>query len=285
MDNVNLMDNALLDSFAAFIENNYRSFHTQRAYISDVKEFLNHSKTFSEREINRYIIHLSKKNISNRSIRRKLSSISIFFEFLKKNGNIKNNPMEFIIKPKMDKNLPKFLDIDETLQLLENISNTRDRALLELVYSSSLRASETMGLNIEDIDFEHLRIRIMRKGGKTTYVPVTQRAKKYLKIYIDKRISGAVFLNKYGNRLSTRSLQTIVKKYAMHNIFKDISPHTMRHTKATHLINSGMDIRILQKLLGHSSIRATQIYTHLNLKELMETYDRAHPLEKDKNSK
>ena len=281
------MDNTLFDSFAAFIKNNYSSVHTQRAYISDLKEFLDNfkEKDFSEKEINRYIIYLSKKNITNRSIRRKLSSINIFFEFLKKNGVIKNNPVEFVTRPKMDKNLPKFLDMDETLKLLENISNTRDRALLELIYSSSLRASEVMGLNIEDIDFEHLRIKIMRKGGKTAYVPMTQRAAGYLKIYIDKRSIGAVFLNKYGNHLSTRSLQTIVKKYAMHNIFKDISPHTLRHTKATHLINSGMDIRILQKLLGHSSIRATQIYTHLNLKELMEAYDRAHPLEKDKDFK
>ena len=280
---MNFMDSTLFDDFAAFIENNYRSLHTQRAYISDVKEFLNTSKNFSEKEINRYIIYLSKKNISNRSIRRKLSSISIFFEFLKKKGIIKNNPMEFITKPKMDKNLPKFLDMDETLKLLENIDSTRDRALLELIYSSSLRASEAMGLNMEDINFEHLKIKIVRKGGKTAYVPITQRAVKYLKIYIENRTEGAVFLNKYGSRLSTRSLQTIVKKYAMRNIFKDISPHTLRHTKATHLINSGMDIRILQKLLGHSSIRATQIYTHLNLKELMETYDKAHPLEKDKD--
>ncbi len=272
----------IYDEFCSYIQNRYASVHTQRAYISDVRDFLDTTYDINEDGINKYMVVLFKRGVTNRTIRRKLSSISTFCNFLKQKHVIEKNPVDFMEKPKIEKNLPKFLDVDDILNLLEKIKDPRDRAMVELIYSSSLRASEAISLNVEDVDFEHLRLRITRKGGKTTYVPITERAKRYLEIYIGERVSGALFLNRYGMRLSTRSLQKIVKKYSINNIFKDISPHTLRHSKATHLLNSGMDIRLIQRLLGHSSIKATQIYTHLNFKELAEVYDKTHPLSKNK---
>ncbi len=273
----------IYSEFCGYIEKRYTSVNTQRAYISDVAHFLSEVDVFDEEHINVYIFNLHKKGLTNRTIRRKLSSVSLFFDFMKHKGFMDKNPLEFMEKPKTDKKLPKFLDIDDVAHMLETIDNKRDRALIELIYSSSLRANEAMSLNVEDVDLVHLRIRITRKGSKVSYVPLTNRAKRYLEEYIDKRTNGALFLNRYGKRLSTRSLQKIVKKYAIGSIFKDISPHTLRHSKATHLLNSGMDIRLLQKFLGHSSIRATQIYTHLNLAELAKTYDKTHPLAKNEN--
>ncbi len=269
------------DEFCNYINTTFSSINTQRAYIGDVKEFLEHANDFDKEDIEDYIVTLRKKGLSFRTIKRKLSSISLFFNFLKRKQILKKNPVDYVDKPKMEKNLPKFLDADDVVNLLEKIEDLRDRALLELIYSSSLRAQETIGLNVEDIDFKHLRIRLIRKGGVSAYVPITKRAARYVSNYIGVRKQGALFLNRYNKRLSTRSLQKIVKKYALNNIFKDISPHTLRHSKATHLLNNGMDIRILQKFLGHSSIKATQIYTHLNLEELAKTYDRTHPLVKD----
>ena len=275
----------IYSKFCEYVEKHYTSVNTQRAYIRDVGHFLNETTTFDEDHINLFIFKLYKKGLTNRSIRRKLSSISLFLNFLKKNALIAKNPLEIMEKPKTEKNLPKFLDVDDVVRLLEKIDNKRDRALIELIYSSSLRANEAVSLNVEDVDFEHLRIRVKRKGSKVVYVPITNRAKTHLEEYVDKRKRGALFLNRYNKRLSTRSLQKIVKKYAMQSIFKDISPHTLRHSKATHLLNSGMDIRLLQRFLGHSSIRATQIYTHLNLTQLAKTYDKTHPLAKNNNEK
>ncbi len=267
-----------MEEFESYIVSRYQSEHTRRAYIADVKGFLDGGYSFDKSGVERYIVELSKRGISRRSIKRKLSSVSLFFRFLKDRGFVDVNPVELVDKPKQEKSLPKFLSVDDVITLLGSVKDARDRAILELLYSSSLRASEIMGLNVEDIDFEHLRIKVKRKGGSISYVPLNSRASSYIKRYIGQRRSGPLFLSRYGKRLTTRSLQKIVKKYALGSLFKDISPHTLRHSRATHLLNSGMDIRLLQKFMGHSSIRATQIYLHLNLKELAETYDSTHPL-------
>ena len=271
----------LLDRFEAFLEAGYSSKNTKRAYIRDVDEFLKQGFPFTLDGLNMYMKYLFDRGIKPSSISRKLASLSIFFDFLKERGVVEKNYVKLLDKPRVKRSLPKFLDLDETVALLESVENKRDRAILELLYSSSLRASELVGLNVKDVDFEHNRVRVRRKGGRSVYVPFSERAGRFLKEYVKDRRDGALFLNRYGKRLSTRSLQKIVKKYSMMSIFKDISPHTLRHTKATHLLNSGMDIRMLQRFLGHSTIKATQIYTHVNLKQLSEIYDRAHPLAKD----
>jgi len=273
--------NELLDRFEAFLESRYSSLNTKRAYIRDVSEFLSQGFPFTLDGLNMYMKLLFDKGIKPSSISRKLASLSIFFDFLKEQGVVEKNYVKFVDKPKVKRSLPKFLDMDETVALLESVKDKRDRAILELLYSSSLRADELVGLDVEDVDFEHNRLRVKRKGGRTVYVPFSERAKRFLKEYLRERSNGALFLNRYGRRLSTRSLQKIVKKHSMASIFKDISPHTLRHTRATHLLNSGMDIRMLQRFLGHSTIKATQIYTHVNLKQLSEIYDKTHPLSKD----
>ena len=272
----------LLDRFEAFLESKYSSINTKRAYIKDVDDFLRQGFPFSLDGLNMYMKLLFDRSVKPSSISRKLASLSVFFDFLKERGIIQKNYVKLLDKPKVKRSLPKFLDLDETIALLESVKHPRDRAILELLYSSSLRASELVGLDVKDVDFEHNRVRVKRKGGRSVYVPFSERAKRFLKEYVKDRKEGALFLNRYGERLSTRSLQKIVKKYSMRSIFKDISPHTLRHTKATHLLNSGMDIRMLQRFLGHSTIKATQIYTHVNLKQLSEIYDKAHPLAKDK---
>ncbi len=272
---------SLLEEFERFLDSKYSSVHTKRAYIRDVKEFLDSYNSFGADSLSRYEQTLFERGLKASSISRKFASLSVFFEFLKEKGIVEKNYTKLIDKPKAEKNLPRFLDVDETLALLESIEDKRDRAILELLYSSSLRASELVNLNVEDLDFEHLRLRVKRKGGRTFYVPFSERAKHHLVDYIRDRKKGALFLNRYGGRLSTRYLQRIVKRYSLNIIFKDISPHTLRHTKATHLLNSGMDIRLLQRFLGHSTIKATQIYTHVNLKQLAEVYDKTHPLSKD----
>ncbi len=271
----------LLDRFEAFLESKYSSINTKRAYIKDVDDFLRQGFPFSLDGLNMYMKLLFDRSVKPSSISRKLASLSVFFDFLKERGIIQKNYVKLLDKPKVKRSLPKFLDLDETIALLESVKHPRDRAILELLYSSSLRASELVGLDVKDVDFEHNRVRVKRKGGRSVYVPFSERAKRFLKEYVKDRKEGALFLNRYGERLSTRSLQKIVKKYSMRSIFKDISPHTLRHTKATHLLNSGMDIRMLQRFLGHSTIKATQIYTHVNLKQLSEIYDKAHPLAKD----
>ncbi len=273
--------NELLDRFEAFLESKYSSINTKRAYVKDVDDFLRQGFPFSLDGLNMYMKLLFDRGVKPSSISRKLASLSVFFDFLKERGVIQKNYVKLLDKPRVKRSLPKFLDLDETIALLESVKHPRDRAILELLYSSSLRASELVGLDVKDIDFEHNRARVKRKGGRSVYVPFSERAKRFLKEYVKDRKEGALFLNRYGERLSTRSLQKIVKKHSMRSIFKDISPHTLRHTKATHLLNSGMDIRMLQRFLGHSTIKATQIYTHVNLKQLSEIYDKAHPLAKD----
>ncbi len=273
--------NELLDRFEAFLESKYSSINTKRAYVKDVDDFLRQGFPFSLDGLNMYMKLLFDRGVKPSSISRKLASLSVFFDFLKERGVIQKNYVKLLDKPRVKRSLPKFLDLDETIALLESVKHPRDRAILEFLYSSSLRASELVGLDVKDIDFEHNRARVRRKGGRSVYVPFSERAKRFLKEYVKDRKEGALFLNRYGERLSTRSLQKIVKKHSMRSIFKDISPHTLRHTKATHLLNSGMDIRMLQRFLGHSTIKATQIYTHVNLKQLSEIYDKAHPLAKD----
>ncbi len=273
--------NKILKSFEQYIDAKYTSKNTKKAYLRDVDEFLKLTDGFGLEDVQKFMQVLFNRGLKPASIIRKLASLSVFFEYLKENGLVDKNYAKLIDKPKNSKKLPKFLDVDETIALLDSVKNKRDRAILELLYSSSLRASELLGLDVEDVDFENLRVRVKRKGGGVVYVPFSERAKRFLVEYIGARNSGPVFLNKYGKRLSDRYLRKLVKKYSVESIFKDISPHTLRHTKATHLLNSGMDIRLLQKFLGHSSIKATQIYTHVNLKQLAETYDNTHPLAKD----
>ncbi len=271
----------VLSKFLEFLKNNYQSHYTVKSYFLDVCQFIDYNKTYTanEKDINAYILFLAKNKKSPSTIKRKLSALSIFYRFLKKSG-IYNFDMDNLIRPKSPKNLPKFLDIDETINFLEQIEPLRDKAIIFLLYSSALRVSELANLNIEDINFLNNTIFLTRKGNKQMTVPASPKALNILKSYLKDRKKGSVFLNKFGKRLSERSIENIVKRHARKILFKDISPHTLRHSRATHLLNNGMDLRILQRFLGHSSILATQVYTHLSLQDLVKAYDAFHPLNK-----
>lgn len=226
------------------------------------------------------------------TIARKLSAVRSFFKYLVKRGVIAENPTESILTPKQDKTIPQYLPVDEMFRLLDSIQtgsilDLRNRAIFETLYSCGIRVSELVGLNVFDVDFNGSVIRVLGKGGKERIVPIGQKALAAVKTYrrglqqefgMSADSNGPLFLNKSRGRLSARSVARIlVKLVSGCGLLKPVSPHTMRHTFATHMLDAGADLRIVQELLGHKSLSTTQKYTHVSIDRLMETYDRAHP--------
>jgi integrase/recombinase XerC len=208
---------------------------------------------------------------------------------------VPSNPAKTVSTPKVEKTLPTTLTVDEAFRLMESPKNIpekpsevskenrlRDRAILELLYSSGLRVSELVGLNSNQLDSDLGIVRVMGKGRKERIVPVGMKALEALKAYLEERgmLGGEdpIFVNPLGGRLSARSVGRLIKKYTRHSgIFRKVSPHSLRHTFATHLLDAGADIREIQEMLGHSSLSTTQRYTHVSMGKLMEVYDKAHP--------
>ena len=222
---------------------------------------------------------------------RKLSTLKSFFEYALRQKWILANPAKTIRAPKIPKRVPRFLTVDEVFKLLAapktfTVLDSRDKAILELFYSSGLRLSELVGLNTQDIDFEKCMVRVRGKGDKERMVPMGKQAVASLKLYFEKRttlfhgklVDKAVFLNKNGTRVSARAVERLIDKYLKQSgIQKKVTPHILRHTFATHLLNSGADMRGIQELLGHASLSTTQRYTHVELDKLMKVYDKTHP--------
>ncbi len=270
--------------------------HTLTAYRSDLAQFLlfalrEKGETVAAQDIEhlflrRYLAGLSK-NTRKSSIGRKLAAIRSFFRFLLRRGSIGRNPAELIATPKKEQKLPFHLDIDQATILMEAPDNDRkyalrDRAMLELLYSSGLRVSELTGLNIGELDLAGGMVRVTGKGGKERIVPVGSRALEAITAYLDQRSDGttgsALFLNSRGGRINRRSVARTVDAHVLRiAAFKRISPHTLRHTFATHMLEGGADLRAIQELLGHASLSTTQKYTHVSIDRLMEVYDKAHP--------
>ena len=270
--------------------------HTLAAYRSDLAQlqaFVLHEKgeSVSAGEIDqlllrRYLARLSK-NSKKSSIGRKLAAIRSFFRFLLRRGIIAKNPAELIATPKKEQRLPFHLDIDQATTLMEapDVEQRyvlRDRAILELLYSSGLRVSELTGLNSGELDLTAGMVRVTGKGGKERIVPVGSRALEAVKAYMEERggdaIRGPLFLNTRGTRINRRSVTRIIDAHVLRiAAFKRISPHTLRHTFATHMLEGGADLRAIQELLGHASLSTTQKYTHVSIDRLMEVYDKAHP--------
>jgi len=228
------------------------------------------------------------QKLSPTSISRKLSTLRTFFRFWQKRGRISQNPASVLHSPKTSKPLPQFLNIDEVIALIESLQITdlkssRDRTILELLYSSGLRVSELVGLNLADMDFSQGTIRVRGKGSKERVVPVGEKAIQSLQRYRTFRDQkwgprDAIFLNNRGERLTVRTIQRLIDSAIKRvGLGKKISPHVLRHTFATHMLNAGADLRSIQELLGHNSLSTTQRYTHVNLDRLMSTYDKAHP--------
>jgi len=274
------------------IEKNY-SPHTILNYRLDLQDF-NRFLAGAELEkidylaLRKYLAVLKEKNLSSRSVGRRLSALRSFFRFLSREGYIKTNPILMLSSPKLDKHLPSFMTEEEVRKLIESafaktpddLSGLRDRAILEAFYSSGLRISEVVGLNVDDVDFISGILKIRGKGKKERIVPIGEAALGAMRKYLDKKKkeTEAVFLNKNSRRITTRGVMDIVMKYLhLAGIKPGVSAHTFRHSFATHLLNRGADLRTVQELLGHANLSTTQIYTHLTTEKLKSVYDKAHP--------
>jgi tyrosine recombinase XerC len=280
--------------------------HTRKAYIADVEEFSgflrgDNIKKKSEIIINvepetirTYLTHLYNKKVKRITVNRKISSLRSFYKYLLRAGKINSNPAEMVQTPKIEKYMPTFLSVDETFQLLNaqgdnSASGLRDHAMLELFYSSGLRLSELAGLNVTDFDFGQALVKLRGKGKKERIVPVGKPAMQAIDDYIKKTadvrtkydaniFQNPLFLNSRGERITARSIARIVDATTVKSgIGRKISPHALRHSFATHLLNAGADLRSIQELLGHESLSTTQKYTAVNINRMMEVYDKAHP--------
>jgi integrase/recombinase XerC len=287
----------LVDQFCRYlsVERN-ASPHTVAAYRSDLSFFL----SFLEREqgqgidanaishllIRRYIAGLHRDHQKS-SIGRKLAAIRAFFKYSLRRGIVVGNPAELVSIPKKEKKIPYHLTIDEVTTLVEapqqeDVLSLRDRAILELLYSCGIRVSELTALNVGGVDMNERLIRVCGKGNKERMVPVGRKACDALAAYCTARgnppAEAPLILNARGTRLTSRSVARIVDRYIVKiAAMKKISPHTLRHTFATHMLEGGADLRAIQELLGHASLSTTQKYTHVSIDRLMAVYDKAHP--------
>jgi len=238
---------------------------------------------------------LHKNGLGGKSIQRWLSSLRTFFNYGMKNQWLDKNPANSLTAPKSPKKLPKTLDVDQVNQLLSftttNWIDYRDHAIIELLYSSGLRLAELSGLNLTDLDLKECSVRVTGKGNKTRSLPVGRQAIDALKIWLQCRQnkiateSSAMFLNIYGKRLSSRSIQDRLKKISIRQGMQGrVHPHMLRHSFASHMLESSGDLRAVQELLGHQNISTTQIYTHLDFQHLAKVYDKAHPRASKKNN-
>ncbi|BAT70880.1 integrase/recombinase XerC [Thermosulfidibacter takaii ABI70S6] len=238
-------------------------------------------------DVSRFVSALSKKGLSPRSISRKLSSVRTFYRYLKKIQLVQDNPAKAVNNPKTGKPLPSYLSQEEVETLLNAASTPLEKAIVELLYATGMRISELCSLNIQDIDLKNMQIRVMGKGKKERIVYFGERAKDALLNYLKtersqiatklKKDQEALFVTKRG-RISDMTVRRILKRIALKaGIHKNVYPHLLRHTFATHLLEEGMNLRGVQELLGHKNIETTEVYTHVSIRKLVEIYDRTHP--------
>ncbi len=245
--------------------------------------------------IRSYLAFLNEKQLSKATLARKLATLRSFYKFLVKRGLVESNPVMLVRTPKQERKLPRILEYEEVKRLLETPPadswlGARDRAIMETLYSTGIRVSELVALNMGDIDFLGEVIHVRGKGKKERIAPIGTSALQAIQHYMEFRNKRSqsnpdfdakvLFVNKHGGRLSTRSVRRKMDKYLkIAGLDPSISPHTLRHSFATHMLNNGADLRSVQELLGHQSLSTTQIYTHLNTKKLKDVYDGAHPRE------
>jgi len=288
----------ILKGYFLYLKEKNASEFTLKNYYVDIKQFLRFLKkeqgNINLQEVTYAIIRKflgelteGPVHYSRTSIARKLSCLRSFFKFLNQRGIIHTNPIRFLRTPRLGLRLPSFLTEEEVVALLESPpptpSGLRDRAIMEMLYATGIRVSELAGLNLSDIDILGGTIRVFGKGKKERIVPVGRPALSALAEYLKTRRGlsrmdkNAVFLNERGGRLSCRSIETILTKYARIAGLKKVTPHTLRHSFATHMLSRGADLRMVQELLGHRSLSTTQIYTHITPQRLKEVYNIAHP--------
>ena len=286
--------NELIDEFINYLlfEKKY-SENTVKSYKNDLDKFNLYlkkpAKDITKEDIRKYLEYLNN-NLNSKSISRNISTLKSFYKFLKINKLINVNPIESINNPKVSKSLPNVLNEDDINRLLDiNLTNDfdyRNKAMLELMYSSGLRVTELISLKVNDVDLKNDVVRIFGKGSKERIIPLSEYASDSLKSYIlNHRITlfkhgenDYLFLNNHGLKMTRQGFFKILKKIALENgIKKDFSPHTLRHSFATHLLKNGADLRSIQELLGHSDISSTQIYTHITNEKLKNNYTQYHP--------
>ena len=302
------MDN--LDNYKMYL-NNFKMYlsvernfsaHTTRAYLSDISSFLiwlgNKDCTDVKiTELKDYMHFLQKYNYKKNTTARKIAALRTFYKYLFRERYVDTNPALSLVLPKKTKSLPKFLTPNEVENILSNVkidtpAGYRNRTILELLWATGMRVSELSGLNFGDLNLENNEIRVFGKGAKERIVLISDRAKKYLTQYINAarslvaedyklesvREDSPVFINNTGYRLQTKSIRNAIKNVVDSiELPKKVTPHVFRHSFATHLIENGADLRVVQELLGHASISNTQIYTHISAQHLQSVYDAAHP--------
>lgn len=282
------------------------SSHTSKNYMADLHQFYEYLKKsypqlagggksaltkIDHNVIRSYLSTLFGKN-NPASIARKLASLRSFFKYWIKEGTVSTNPAKDVATPKVPKRLPKFLTVDEVSTLLkgpavdDDILSIRDRSMMEVMYASGLRVSELVGLDIEHVNLGEGIVKVLGKGRKERIVPIGSKAQTAMANYLARREelldkshpTKAIFLNRQGTRITPRSVERMVQKYLKSSgIQKEVTPHVLRHSFATHMLNSGADLRGIQELLGHSSLSTTQKYTHVSVDKLMDVYEKAHP--------
>jgi tyrosine recombinase XerC len=273
------------------IEKNY-SEYTIINYAFDLKTFSSflEGKTIEEidhLDVRKFLADLKSKNFAKKTIARRVSCLRSFFKFLTREGYVKSNPVIGMRVPKLDKKLPLFLTVDEASRLMESPEGDylglRDRAVMETLYSTGIRISELVGLSSEDVDFIGGAVKVKGKGKKERIAPIGDRALNAIKAYLNAKPikikeNKAIFLNSNGRRITTRGVRLILDKYVLKVALNDkVSPHTLRHSFATHMLDRGADLRTVQELLGHVNLSTTQIYTHVTAERLKSVYDKAHP--------
>ena len=270
--------------------------HTLRNYNLDLQQFalfLAAINIQSLNEINhlvlrQFLVDLNKKNYQKSSIGRKVAALKSFFKFLNKKKYLDLNPAKLLHAPKLDKKLPRFLELAEMEELLNSpaaggFKGWRDRSILETLYSTGIRVTELVGLNVEDVDFLSGLVRIRGKGNKERVIPIGEKALQALYAYLDERAQRAkdgkaLLVNWHGGRITSRSINRLLDFYIRRtSVNKKISAHVLRHTFATHLLNAGCDLRSIQEMLGHNSLETTQKYTHVTLERLKKVYEKNHP--------
>jgi integrase/recombinase XerC len=286
---------SLIFNYLDFSENiKGLSKNTTSSYRRDLNKFskflkasgVNDFESLTEEMCSAWIADLFQNNVSARSIQRHVSSARGFFNYLKKSGVVRNSPFELINSPKSPSHLPNILSPEEVSQLLnfkpKNVQEKRDLAIIELIYSSGLRVSETVNTNLGDFEDNKNFLRVLGKGSKTRLVPVGRYAKNAIEDWIIERNKlatkdSSLFVNLRGNRITTRSVQQRLKNIAIMQGLPPVNPHMLRHSFATHLLESSGDLRSIQELLGHSSLSTTQIYTRLDYQHLIKVYENSHP--------
>ena len=299
-----------IDRFSDYLKyQRNASAHTLRNYLSDLEQFYDYLcpkdgngqrrdtdiRPIDHITIREYMAKLYQDKRKKSSTARKLATLRTFFKFLCREHVLELNPARLVSSPRLEKRLPKVISVDEVIHFIETpdtetVLGKRDRAILELLYATGCRVSEIAGMNLDDIDLKHETIRVRGKGRKERFVPFGSKAKEALTAYFEvrgsllakapehKREMRALLLNYQGTRITTRSIARMIEKYVKQcALAHDISPHSLRHSVATHLLSAGADLRAIQELLGHARLSSTQIYTHVSIDQLMQVYDKAHP--------